>query len=106
MEIARQRCLLHPAREAAARCPSCSRFYCRECVTEHSGRLLCTSCLREKIAAAKGSEKSRRVFTTLRQGAVFALAVFWLWFAFFLAGQFLSRTPTVFHDGTVWRQPR
>ena len=28
-----------------SRCPSCKRFYCRECVTEHDGRLLCVQCL-------------------------------------------------------------
>ena len=35
-----RRCLHHPAREAVALCPECRRFYCRECVTEHAGRMI------------------------------------------------------------------
>ncbi|MFP4054916.1 MAG: rhomboid family protein [Phycisphaerae bacterium] len=40
------RCHNHPQREAAARCPECGRFFCRECVTEHEGRVICSACLR------------------------------------------------------------
>ena len=40
-----QRCWNHEAREAACRCPACGRSYCRECVSEHDGRLLCAACL-------------------------------------------------------------
>jgi hypothetical protein len=42
------RCALHAGREAAARCPVCTRHFCRECVTEHHGRLLCFACLKEE----------------------------------------------------------
>ena len=31
------RCLFHPLREAAARCPRCGGTYCRECVTDEEG---------------------------------------------------------------------
>ena len=44
MEL-QQRCWNHEAREAACRCPACGRSYCRECVSEHEGRLLCAACL-------------------------------------------------------------
>jgi hypothetical protein len=40
------RCLFHPLREAAARCPSCGGTYCRECVTDEDGKLACPPCLR------------------------------------------------------------
>jgi len=43
--IALERCWNHAAREAVCRCPGCARFYCRECVTEHEGRLLCAACV-------------------------------------------------------------
>lgn len=42
-----RRCVLHAQREAAARCPGCKRFYCRECITEHDGKVLCSGCLTE-----------------------------------------------------------
>ena len=45
--LARERCLQHPDREAAYRCPLCRRHYCRECGVEHDGRILCVSCLKK-----------------------------------------------------------
>jgi hypothetical protein len=41
------RCLFHPLREAAARCPSCGGTFCRECVTDEEGKLACPPCLRQ-----------------------------------------------------------
>src|SRR5271154_6856469 len=40
------RCLFHPRREAAARCPHCGGTFCRECVTDEEGKLACPPCLR------------------------------------------------------------
>jgi hypothetical protein len=40
------RCLFHPLREAAARCPHCGGTFCRECVTDEEGMLACPPCLR------------------------------------------------------------
>ena len=40
------RCLFHPLREAAARCPRCGGTFCRECVTDEEGQLACPPCLR------------------------------------------------------------
>ena len=42
-----QRCFNHAHREAAARCPECTHFYCRECITEHDDRVICAACLRK-----------------------------------------------------------
>ena len=50
--IALQRCWHHEQREAVCRCMACQRSYCRECVTEHEERFLCTACL------AAASEKA------------------------------------------------
>jgi hypothetical protein len=51
MKLAARRCLVHPDREAAARCPSCHQYYCRECVVEHDTRFLCAACLQKSIEA-------------------------------------------------------
>ena len=51
MNLAARRCLVHPDREAAARCPSCRQYYCRECVVEHDARFLCAACLQKSIEA-------------------------------------------------------
>ena len=53
MNLAARRCLVHPDREAAARCPSCRQYYCRECVVEHDTRFLCAPCLQRAIEAAR-----------------------------------------------------
>ena len=57
--LARQRCWTHAQREAVSRCPECRRFYCRECVTEHDGRLLCVRCLSSRPVAGAGREGTR-----------------------------------------------
>lgn len=43
--LSAERCLLHPRREAAARCARCRHYFCRECATEHQGQILCGACL-------------------------------------------------------------
>ncbi|MBS0657441.1 MAG: rhomboid family protein [Verrucomicrobia bacterium] len=103
MDLARQRCLLHPLREAAARCPECGQFHCRECVTEHDGRVLCTPCLRRLAAARTAGDGTRRFLSTAWQGLQLAVAFVFLWFCFFVAGQFLARTPQEFHNGALFR---
>ena len=49
--LTRQRCWTHGGREAVSRCPQCRRYYCRECVTEHNGKMLCMQCLAAETAA-------------------------------------------------------
>jgi hypothetical protein len=51
--LARARCFNHDLRQASGLCATCSRSYCRECLTEHSGRLTCSFCLRRPAAAGK-----------------------------------------------------
>lgn len=43
------RCLFHPLREAAARCPHCGGTFCRECVTDEDHKLACPPCLRRMM---------------------------------------------------------
>ena len=103
-----QRCWTHPLREAAARCPSCTRFFCRECVTEHEGRVICAGCLREQLAAANVRRTARRwpvqVFTAARRGIQFTVCVLAAWFFFHLLGEMLLALPDQFHQGTFWEQ--
>lgn len=99
-DIAHQRCFNHAAREAVARCPECSRYYCRECVTEHEDRVLCASCIAE-VASKTSTAKQRLAFVS---GAVqFALALLVLWGFFYALGQGLLALPSSFHEGTVWQ---
>lgn len=96
--LSEQRCFNHNAREAVARCPECGRFFCRECITEHEGRVVCAGCL---LDAAGGDEDRRLRFHILRP--VLAAGSFVLmWAAFFMLGRTLLVLPDAFHDGSVW----
>ncbi len=55
--LADQRCFHHASREAVVRCPECRRFFCRECVIEHRGRMVCSECI-EKETGPEG-ERAR-----------------------------------------------
>lgn len=98
--LVNQRCSNHELREAAARCPECGQHFCRECITEHDDRVLCSSCLRKL---------SRPSFVRpFRLGGLigivqFVLGVIVLWLCFYYLGQVLLSLPTSFHEGTVWQ---
>ncbi|MBX3178982.1 MAG: rhomboid family protein [Candidatus Hydrogenedentes bacterium] len=89
------KCFNHDQREAVARCPSCRRHFCRECVTEHEHRLLCAGCL--KAALAEPAERPARI-VPFRAFFQFVAALTVLWLVFFAAGQTLLLLPSSFHD--------
>src|SRR3954471_10181065 len=74
-----QRCANHELREAVCRCPQCRRSLCRECVTDHEGRLVCAACLRisTRSAAAprRGSRHTKEIGMALA-GVLLAWAMF------------------------------
>ena len=95
-----QRCLHHSSREAVARCPECGQYFCRECITEHDDRVICSSCLRKLTATV---EKKRRSFAPAWRTAAATTGVLIAWIFFFLVGRMLVNIPTKFHEGTVWQ---
>lgn len=98
--LVHQRCLHHADREAAARCPECKRYFCRECVSEHDNRILCADCLRRLLAPA--SAHRGRFDGVLRLGmSIIGFAL--VWFFFFLIGRGLIAIPGSFHEGRIWK---
>lgn len=95
MTLHAQRCVRHPGREAVARCPSCVRFYCRECVVEHGGRLLCTSCLAKAVAPAQ----RKRSFAGIGWTAAAVFGLLTAWASFYYTGSVLAQIPSSFHEG-------
>lgn len=93
--ISARRCFNHARREAVARCPVCGSFFCRECVTEHDGRMVCARCL---IPAAAGSGRHPRLRAAWR-GVQFLAGVLVLWLCFWFMGRTLLRLPSSFHEG-------
>ena len=84
----------HAAREAVARCPECTRYFCRECVTEHDGRLMCRACLAGAalVPAAPARDWRWWLWPLLAVGG-------WLltWALFYYAGDLLARIPHTRH---------
>ena len=97
--LVQQRCLNHPEREAAARCPQCGRSFCRECVTEHQERFICAACLLRLTAAPA---KKRRSWPRLLAPLLSAgFGLFLIWFYFYSIGRALLSIPSTFHQ-VIW----
>ena len=96
MTLAQQRCFTHEWREAAVRCPGCQRYFCRECATEHDGRLLCLQCL-AAAAVARANTAPARAVVAWTAAALAGLVVAWV--VFFYLGALLARTAFDFHTG-------
>ncbi len=100
-DLSRKRCANHASREAVARCPECVRFYCRECITEHQGRVLCSTCLARTRATADKEKRAGMVLGMAR----FSGGVFLAWMLFYYIGRALCALPDTFHEGGPWRGP-
>jgi hypothetical protein len=97
-----QRCLNHAAREAAARCPECGRFFCRECVVEHEQRVICAGCL-ARLAAPVSRVPRRLRFSAVLPVAGFGIGFLMAWLAFYFVGRMLLAVPDDFHANKIWK---
>jgi hypothetical protein len=97
--VRRATCLNHPRREAAARCTSCGQPFCRECVTELEGRMVCGACYRERAQTKEKPKRDWFVLTTALQ-AICGFAA--LWFTAWLLGEVLVNVKSNFHEGSFW----
>ena len=97
MTLSNERCFNHAKREAAARCPECGRYFCRECVSEYEERLLCAYCLKKLGVRPPGRRAASALVRALPVLAGFLL----LWSAFYLLGRSLLTIPSRFHDRPI-----
>lgn len=98
-----QFCYNHPVREAAGRCPECGRTYCRECIADHDGRILCAACIQKLIAAEQApARKTGQWFRALLLPVRLAVALVISWLCFYTVGRMLLAIPSEFHSGAVW----
>jgi len=98
--LTHQRCFNHAGREAAARCPECGLFFCRECITEHDDRVICAACVK-KLAGVPFTQRGGFVGVVRVVQLVVSLVI--VWACFLLLGRSLLAIPSSFHDGTVWK---
>ncbi|HWZ32489.1 MAG TPA: hypothetical protein VNX18_14210 [Bryobacteraceae bacterium] len=89
-----QRCWNHASREAVVRCPSCQRYFCRECVTEHRGRMMCSACVTASVSAPAPGARSRGIAWAAFAAAGLLLA----WMFFYYLGAMLARIPSNFFE--------
>lgn len=82
-----------------ARCPVCRNSYCRECVTEHEGRVICAPCLK-KLLIAHGA--THRKFTRFFAAALPLAGLLLAWIVFYGISRVLMLIPASVHDGTAW----
>jgi hypothetical protein len=94
-----QRCANHELREAVCRCPQCRRSLCRECVTDHEGRLVCAACLR---LSARNAPAPRRSGRRIKEVGMTLASVFLAWGLFFCAAQSLI-TITERSERAAWQ---
>lgn len=78
----------------------CNRPFCKECLTEHDGRLTCASCLKRMapLVAVRGAWKKR-----LAAPAMLIAALLGSWFFFYAAGSWLEMTSAPAAPGKVLR---
>ena len=95
MELTLQRCLIHADREAIARCPACANYFCRECITEHEGKFLCSNCLQRRFAPIESAHRGAGWFMA-SIGMIIGLTI--AWFFFYLIGRILILIPPNLHD--------
>jgi hypothetical protein len=94
MELVLQKCTNHPGREAVARCPGCAGYYCRECVTEHEGKFLCSSCIQRKEATVHAASSfGSRVLN----GIAVIVGMVVAWCLFYIVGRILILIPPNLH---------
>ncbi len=99
MSLALQRCLHHEEREAVAQCPECTRYYCRECITDHNGRVVCKTCLQKLVTpVASQTQFMRRML----RGGMCVVSFYLLWLFFYYLGEIFYQIPETFHEGTIW----
>ena len=100
LNLTHQRCQQHKSREAVARCPECSRFFCRECITEHADKVLCASCLGKTLET---STNKSTPFEWVFHLSHFFVGFVILYLLFYYLAQILLAFPSSFHEGTIWQ---
>jgi hypothetical protein len=93
-QLKHKRCFNHASREAAARCPNCKQDFCRECITEHAGKMLCVNCLK---ASSEKKKKKRRFLHSVFNVFIFIAAIILIYLCFAWMGRAIARSDIAEH---------
>jgi len=92
------RCANHKRREAAVKCLTCNKYFCRECITEYQKKMLCTDCLEKLSQKRKKRNLNIHFASGLTLFMFFMVSFFIAWLFFFWSGQILASIPQKYHD--------
>lgn len=95
--LQKQKCHIHLEREAAVRCPQCTKFYCRECVTEFERQFLCSFCLQEKTKT-NTTVSSNRFLQTSRSAILFITVFILTMYFFYSLMSYFATLEALFHQ--------
>jgi len=90
MTLSRARCANHESRQASGICPACNRPFCRECLTEHDGRLTCAACLRRAEPSVRTGGAFQNWKKKLATPAMLIGALLASWLLFYTLGSSLE----------------
>ena len=78
------KCFNHMDRESVAICLECKEHFCRECIIDHEGRMLCASCI-DKVTV-KDEKKKDNVFLKAFSYTLFSFVllsiIFFIFYSF------------------------
>jgi hypothetical protein len=80
-----------------ARCPDCGNAYCRECITEHDTRVICSACLRR--AQARPARRVWPGWLWLWRAVQLTVSLAVLWLYCYGVGRLLVAIPDRVHQG-------
>ncbi|HZU27682.1 MAG TPA: hypothetical protein VFA04_19280 [Bryobacteraceae bacterium] len=95
MSSLQQTCFVHASREAVALCIDCRHSFCRECVVDHDGRLICAACLGK--LQRKPRQASRR-WRSIASAAGLGAALILCWILFYMGGRALLMSEPRHHS--------
>ncbi len=100
--LAATRCAIHAQSMASARCTGCRRFFCSECVTEHSGKFTCAACLETTKRSISDHGIRGRLWDRPVVFIQAVIAMILVTGTFYLIARLLGSIPEFVHDGTIW----
>lgn len=101
-DLTHQKCFIHGQREAVAVCLDCHRTFCRECITEHQDRVICSSCL--KKASRPPLIQRLRLIGFLGDVVQGLCGLLIVWMCLYGLGRLLLQLPSSFHEGSLWEE--
>ena len=101
VSLKNRRCFNHADREASARCPVCQNDFCRECITEHKGKMLCVNCLKE---STQKKQNKKKIFAPVFYILLLAITVIIIFLCFVNMGRGIAFREINKHENASFKK--